>query len=665
MPTNGPTNDRRHEPERKATAPGKLEQASLGEEQFRLLIENASDAITVLNGDGSIRYQSPAVERILGYAPEDVIGKAIAGFIHPDDLPDMARAFDEAIRGLDVTPPVEARFRHRDGSWRILESICSRLVEGAATAAGIVVNARDVTGRNQAEQELRESEARWRSLTENSPDHILTLDTDLNIQFANFASPGLTVQDLIGTPLYNYVQEERRSEIKGILESVLETGEPARYETEYDTPDGGKIYYESYVVPRVLADQVIGLTVNARDITERKLAERAVRRYAEEQTLLYTVASAVAAMPSAEESLFTLLDVVIPVLDADAGWVTLPGPTLSDPPRIVAWRGVSDAFVKAEMSVPLCDCPVCTPLLSSGEVQAEPALVAGCPRLPPETLADSGLHSHVAIPLSAGDKVLGILEVGWRAPYPYTEKDHALLTAIGQQMGVALENVRLQQHSQQLAVLEERQRLSRELHDSVTQSVYSLTLFAEAGQEWAETGDLDRIRHSLTRIGEIAQQALKDMRLLVYELQPSHLEKEGLVGALRHRLNAVEKRAGVEARLLTDHTIELPKSVEEAFYGIAQEALNNALKHADADSVTVYVRASGKEVELEIVDDGRGFDPEAASGRGGLGLTTMRERAEKAGGSLRIVSMPGQGTRVRASVKIGADCRFPTSEVLR
>ncbi|MCP4541667.1 MAG: PAS domain S-box protein [Chloroflexi bacterium] len=658
------TNDWPHEPERNTTAPGNREQVSLSEEQFRLLIENALDAITVLNGDGTIRYQSPAVERILGYAPEDMVGKAISEFVHPDDLPDLARTFDDVLQGPNATPPIEVRFQHQDGSWHILESICSKLAESTG-AAGIVVNARDVTERNQAEQELRESEARWRSLTETSPDHILTVDTDLNIQFANYASPGLTVQDLIGSPLYNYVQEERRTEIKGILEGVLKTGESARYETEYDTPDSSKIYYESYVVPRVLADQVIGLTLNARDITERKMSEKAIRRYAEEQALLYTVALAVAAMPGVEEPLFALLDVVLPVLDADAGWVTLPGPTLNDPPHIVAWRGVSDAFIQAEMAAPLCDCPVCLPLLSNGKAQAKPVLVSGCPRLPPKTLADSNLHSHVAIPLSAGDSVLGVLEVGWRAPYPYSEKDHALLTAIGQQMGVALENVQLQQHSQQLAVMEERQRLSRELHDSVTQSVYSLTLFAEAGQEWAEAGDLDRIQHNLTRIGEIAQQALKDMRLLVYELQPSHLEKAGLIGALRHRLNAVEKRAGVEARLLTDYTIELPESVEQALYGIAQEALNNALKHADANSVTVHMHVSDGHVELEIVDDGKGFDPDAAGDKGGLGLTTMQERAEKEGGTLTILSVSGKGTQVKADIELGKNCQFPASEATR
>jgi two-component system nitrate/nitrite sensor histidine kinase NarX len=134
--------------------------------------------------------------------------------------------------------------------------------------------------RDAALNELRESEARWRSLTETSPDHILTLDMNLNIQFANYASPGLTVEELIGTPLHTYVEEERQAEIKGILENVLKTGEPASYETEYLAPDGSTIYYESHVVPRILLDKVIGLTVSARDITERKRAQEEIQSLA-------------------------------------------------------------------------------------------------------------------------------------------------------------------------------------------------------------------------------------------------------------------------------------------------------------------------------------------------------------------------------------------------
>ncbi|UCC87541.1 MAG: PAS domain S-box protein, partial [Anaerolineales bacterium] len=142
----------------------------------------------------------------------------------------------------------------------------------------------DITRQVQAQAQkdamlkaLQDSEARWRSLTEDSPDPILTLDTNLNIQFANYASPGLTVDQLIGTPLHTYVAEERQAEVKRILENVLKTGQPASYETQYAAPDGSSIYYESRVVPRILQDKVVGLTLSARDVTERVRSEALLR----------------------------------------------------------------------------------------------------------------------------------------------------------------------------------------------------------------------------------------------------------------------------------------------------------------------------------------------------------------------------------------------------
>ena len=144
--------------------------------------------------------------------------------------------------------------------------------------------------REESKQALSQSEARWRSLTETSPDHILTLDTDLNIQFANFAAPGLTVKDLVGGPLLQYVKgEEKQNEVKAILKSVMQTGERKSYETVYDIPDGGTIYYESTVVPRKLngADEIIGLTVSSRNITKRKQAEDYLRKSEEKYQDLY------------------------------------------------------------------------------------------------------------------------------------------------------------------------------------------------------------------------------------------------------------------------------------------------------------------------------------------------------------------------------------------
>jgi signal transduction histidine kinase len=174
---------------------------------------------------------------------------------------------------------------------------------------------------------------------------------------------------------------------------------------------------------------------------------------------------------------------------------------------------------------------------------------------------------------------------------------------------------------------------------------------AEAGGRMAVSGDLERVERHLARLGETAQQALKEMRLLVHELRPPILEKEGLVGALQQRLDAVEGRSGVETRLLVEGTLELPAAVEEALYRITQEALNNALKHAAATLVVVHIRATGQRVELEVTDNGTGFEPEAVADKGGMGLVSIRERAERLGGLLTILSAPGEGTRVKISVE--------------
>jgi signal transduction histidine kinase len=214
-----------------------------------------------------------------------------------------------------------------------------------------------------------------------------------------------------------------------------------------------------------------------------------------------------------------------------------------------------------------------------------------------------------------------------------------------------VENARLYRQAEQLAVVKERERLARELHDSVTQSLYSLTLLSEAGRRLAITGDLDRVEKHLDRLGDISQQALKEMRLLVYELRPLVLRREGLVGALQQRLDAVEKRAGIEARLLTEGEMELATPVEEALYRIAQEALNNALKHAAATSVTVHISTEDDRVTLEIVDNGKGFNPQDSGNMGGLGLVSMRERAEKLDGTVTVISAPEKGTSVQVCVK--------------
>lgn len=217
------------------------------------------------------------------------------------------------------------------------------------------------------------------------------------------------------------------------------------------------------------------------------------------------------------------------------------------------------------------------------------------------------------------------------------------------------------QKAEQAAMLEERSRLARELHDSVTQLMYSINLFAKAGKDAYRLDNPAQGEKHLTRLEETARQALKELRLMLFELRPPELEQAGLVGALQLRLDAVEGRAGVKTQLLVNVEADLPRAYEETLYAIAQEALNNALKHANASSVTIQLQVNPAEINLVITDDGLGFDPRHTPSRGGMGLTTMQERATGLGGTLQIHAAPDQGTAIQLTMKTPAEIKERTA----
>jgi signal transduction histidine kinase len=265
--------------------------------------------------------------------------------------------------------------------------------------------------------------------------------------------------------------------------------------------------------------------------------------------------------------------------------------------------------------------------------------------------------TYAGAPMRAGGRRLGMLGVLREAEQQFSVEEVALLASIADQIAVAVENARLHQHAEQMAILEERARLARELHDSVTQCLSSVTLLAQAGSDFSEAGEWGRVRHYLERIRDNGGQALKEMRLLLYELQPPSTEQESLVEMLTHRLEAVEERAGVNVRLVADDWLRLPAPAEEALYRIAQEALNNALKHSGASTVTIELHGRPDAATLEVSDNGAGFDPESVRRKGGIGLISIQQRAEKLGGELAIRSAPCEGTSIKVSLSGGSIVR--------
>jgi signal transduction histidine kinase len=267
----------------------------------------------------------------------------------------------------------------------------------------------------------------------------------------------------------------------------------------------------------------------------------------------------------------------------------------------------------------------------------------------------------MGIPLMQKGKTMGLLSLSIDEPNFYTEEQANLAMALASQAAVAMENAKLYQQAQEAAAMQERARLARELHDSGTPALFSMTLHAEAaqmalardGHAGEATGPLAR---NLRQLSELSEGALAEMRALIFELRPGALQEEGLAAALRKHTAALSAREGLGIEVLApENRIPLESATEEHVYRCAQEALHNVVKHAGGRRVIVRLEADEHgTLTLEIEDDGVGFDP-AAVPAGHLGLRTMSDRVEQIGGTLEIRSAPGAGTTVR----ISAPCAVP------
>jgi two-component system nitrate/nitrite sensor histidine kinase NarX len=273
---------------------------------------------------------------------------------------------------------------------------------------------------------------------------------------------------------------------------------------------------------------------------------------------------------------------------------------------------------------------------------------------------DEGVRSFMFFPIMIGDEILGAFNVSFLKPHAAGEEERRLFQALTQRAALQIENARLYEQSQELAVLEERSRLARELHDAVTQTLFSASLVAEALPATWEKNPQEG-RGLLQELRGLSRGALAEMRSLLLELRPAALAETRLEDLLRQLGEAASGREGIPVIVQVEGQAELPPDVQIAFYRITQEALNNVVKHARAHQVTVRLcyscqdlaatPAEGLPVEsrlsvlLSIRDDGRGFDPTQVP-HNRLGLGIMQERAQAIGATITLESQPGYGTQV-------------------
>jgi len=266
------------------------------------------------------------------------------------------------------------------------------------------------------------------------------------------------------------------------------------------------------------------------------------------------------------------------------------------------------------------------------------------PRIAKHIIETEGIRSSIHFPIKIGGQVFGVFNAAYSQPRGFGEDEQRLFTALAQRAASAIQNAQLYEQAQELAVVEERSRIARDLHDAVTQTLFSASLIAEVLPRIWER-DSEEGQRRLDELRELTRGALAEMRTLLLELRPTALDEADLGELLRQLAESITGRARVPVHLDVAGECDSPSEVKVALYRIAQEALNNVAKHAGASKVIVNLRCETGQLELQITDDGQGFEIEDGTAES-LGLSIMRERAEAINAQLDIVSQIGEGTTI-------------------
>src|ERR1700719_1275736 len=525
-----------------------------------------------------------------------------------------------------------------------------KLLEQFAHVASVAIE------HTRAQESLRRSEEKYRDLIDVSPDAIYMVDTDLTYVLANPAGAelaGCTQEELIGTSIAETFVPEERPLLPARME-LMKTEPYLRFERNFVRRNGDIVPVE------VSLTTVRGryLQAVARDISERKRAEEALR--ASEQVargqveaLTYSL-DVLATASDPEKFLGKMLSTICRLLTGQSASLWL----FNEPTDSLILRLVVDSVSPVELDPehPLIQSPQSwkeNPVIQELFFGAGPIVcedIETDPRVSDrfrEYFMPKGTKKFLAVPLLAGGNVKGMITVSHAERLPYRTEEIELTQALGHQVMLAIRLTELGERSRQAAVLAERNRMARDVHDTLAQGFTGVIVQLEAAEYAISERDRKDADSHLHRARELARKSLSEARRSVRALRPQALEQDDFWPALKRIIKNTTVGTTLHTTFETLGKVPvLPPAWQENLLRLGQEALSNTLKYARASNFRTRLISNSKELRLELCDDGDGF--QVTERHDGVGLTGMRERAEEMGGELKIVSFRGKGTTVTA-----------------
>ena len=617
--------------------------AGVGMLEGNELLAALDEPALIVDRDGIIVQVNSAAQS-LG-APDD---SAMRRGAHLSDLlPGVSSHWPDSVQGFDTRQGIECS--EMNARVRVRAPLCSR--DGVTSGWLVLLHAED-------EVELRSAQ-RLRSLLASLDDIVFVIDLDgCIVEYHQPASDDLQSSNgwMVGTRYQDLLPDATARKYTEIMNKVRTTGQLQRFDHQL-VVDGEERWYAANIgLLRGQDQEISGFVVVARNVTKRKRIETAEREQRVLAEALQDVALALNSTLHLPEIWKRILANVVRVVPADAAAILLVEDGIA---HMVGERGYSErglgrflAGYEIEvaslgrlryMTETRQPCLIPDTWAYENWLRRDPAVN---PVEPNDKLHDWA-RSYLGAPIVLDEEVIGFIKLESTAPNYFTPRDGERLRAFGDHAASAIRNARLYAQAQELAAVHERQRLARELHDAVSQMLFSAKIIAEMLPRLHER-DPDSVWTYLPELQRLIQGAMGEMRMLLLELRPAILTDVELDVLLGYLVDAASGRTSARITLAATDVCGVPHDVQIALYRIAQEALSNAVKHAHAANIHVSCRCDKGQALLRIQDDGRGFN-EADVRPENLGLGIMRERAAEIGASLRIHGAPEGGMAVEAA----------------